>query len=149
MHVFNFLIFFSTLIYLFTSELEMSNVNRAVNLSYAVTGATPDPVVVGVTQIGNVITLSVPTLTVDAASTVVLDPTGGDADLLARMTPAATVNLMTANDTPAVGSVVLATDNTLTYGADLAGAAFAGTEVIPAHVLVYRSTVVAGWDNQV
>jgi hypothetical protein len=65
------------------------------------------------------------------------------------MTPAATVNLMTANDTPAVGSVVLATDNTLTYGADLAGAAFAGTEVIPAHVLVYRSTVVAGWDNQV
>jgi hypothetical protein len=94
MHVFNFLIFFSTLIYLFTSELEMSNVNRAVNLSYAVTGATPDPVVVGVTQIGNVITLSVPTLTVDAASTVVLDPTGGDADLLARMTPAATVNLI-------------------------------------------------------
>jgi len=126
----------------------MSNVNRAVDLSYAVTGATPDPITVGVTQIGNVITLSIPALTSDAASTIVLDPAGGDAALLLRMTPAAAVNMSTANDTDVMGSIVLGTDNTLTYGLNLSGAAFTGGEVVPAHTLTYRATIVNGWDNQ-
>lgn len=135
----------------------MSNVNRTVDITCESTGLTGTPdVVVGVTQIGNTVHVSIPeSLNVGAAALITLTPAAGtDADLLARLAPASnpsntTAIVVEAGDT-AVGLVSVANGFVLTIGANAAGDAFTGGagDGLSASTFSYRAAAVAGWDAQ-